>query len=285
MFILASCTSMRMSYDAQVNNKKNNVRQVFHYEKSYDLGYLCPITGILYGGSCWLYSGYPNGEHITNMNNDAQNKLNELLGKNNWEISGFPVMVKKDWSNSGESFLLNGDIPLETKIEAIGSPQSETARTETATPPKYQFKNISNSNWQYSVTKDMDGIKTYYATSTSKNKANFRFPYNGGSTLSMTFIKGENSQASVYFAISKGQFDYSGEGTMRAKFGDIESSYYEIEKSISSSSNNIISVKDNFFGRFVGIHKKLLVQLSFYDHGYEEFKFDISGLQEFFYKD
>ena len=117
---------MRMSYDAQINNNKDNKKQIFHYEKSYDLGYWCPITGILYGGSCWMYLGYPNMEHISNISNDAKTKLDELLGKNNWEIQGFPVMDKKDWSNSRETFLLNGDIPIEKKIEVSDSTKASS---------------------------------------------------------------------------------------------------------------------------------------------------------------
>lgn len=152
LLLLSSCTTARFSLDSTVKSKQDNTLQALHYEKSYDLGYLCPATAILYGGYCWAYLGFPNEEQKAAVIKDLQTKLNEKYGVGNWELNSPPLIQKKNWEKLDEEFSFPA-LKVSNKIKA----EERNAKYEFATgvsaqeafsrSKKWLAKNLNNSNY------------------------------------------------------------------------------------------------------------------------------------------
>lgn len=81
--LLSSCGTVRVRYGAKFKTQ-NQKKGEFVYEKSYAVGSLqtwCIITGIVYGGACWLYLGLPYNKHEEMVKRDARIKLGTLVGE------------------------------------------------------------------------------------------------------------------------------------------------------------------------------------------------------------
>ncbi|MGE0529564.1 MAG: hypothetical protein AB7G93_08515 [Bdellovibrionales bacterium] len=81
--LLSGCGTIRMAYEAQVNDQHVRV------EKSYPVGgaykELCYITAIGLGGSCWFYTVMPTVEQKNQMREDALRMVAQKLGNTNIE--------------------------------------------------------------------------------------------------------------------------------------------------------------------------------------------------------
>jgi hypothetical protein len=137
----------------------------------------------------------------------------------------------------------------------------------------------SEFQWKYGTLNDeMDGGKTYYASIKSKNKAEFDFPYEGGSYLFFKYSK-EKENESVFLRITKGQFSI-GLGDLnhvRIRFDDEEPMNF---KYFDSDKLEFILLKD--FKPISGklkTAKKMKIEASFYG-AIKIFDFDIEGFSE-----
>jgi hypothetical protein len=65
----------------------------------------------------------------------------------------------------------------------------------------------TNSQWTYHVNEDkMRGTKSYYASLDSPTRLDFQFPYNGGSTVTLSVSSVKKDEYYVRIWINKGQF-------------------------------------------------------------------------------
>jgi hypothetical protein len=77
LFCLYSCSTIRMRHEGQFKTPSGKSGS-HSYEKSYDVGSLnvwCWLTGLAYGGACWLYLTYPKDRHINRVRLDATSDL------------------------------------------------------------------------------------------------------------------------------------------------------------------------------------------------------------------
>ncbi len=131
------------------------------------------------------------------------------------------------------------------------------------------------NNWSYSdQMDDMDNIKSYFAETTSPDEIELPFPYNGGSTFTLTVRRIKTSE--VIVTLSKGQF--TGE-SVRVKFdaGKPETISYS---NTSDGRGNII-----FLSRATELIKKikkaqhLFIEFQFFDYGSKTIEFNVAGLE------
>lgn len=125
----------------------------------------------------------------------------------------------------------------------------------------------------------MRGTKTSFTYTISLNKADFPFPYNGGSTLEINIRNRKQDGISVALIIKKGQFNCHNECSIHAKFDDGKIEKFGAARS-SSGTPNLIFISPN--GRFIAKlkkSKKLTVETDFYNTGSAQFQFNVAGLQ------
>lgn len=139
---------------------------------------------------------------------------------------------------------------------------------------------VEPQNWSYDSSFDkMEGDSTFFASTISSNKAQFDFPYEGGSSLILTLRKQPNN-LDVYIRISKGQFNSTyHSSTVSVKFDDDDKQLFGIVESNSGSSDLMFLNSENKFVNRLKTAKTLLIQPDFYNHGSVTFEFDVSDLK------
>ncbi|MQW93380.1 hypothetical protein GFH30_04960 [Acinetobacter wanghuae] len=139
------------------------------------------------------------------------------------------------------------------------------------------------SNWEYSEKNDeMRNEKTVFAVTTSQNKVDFDFPYNGGSELYLTLRKHKND-VDVILMISKGQFLCglrSCEASFKFDNNNIES--ITLVEPDTHSADTLFVAYDKTEAKIINNVKnsqKLVIELPFYQEGKKQFTFDVSNLK------
>jgi hypothetical protein len=140
-------------------------------------------------------------------------------------------------------------------------------------------------NWEYRSKKDQMRDEEYsYAQANSENEAQFSFPYNGGSKLSIIVRKKNNNLDAVIFSISKGQFSCGvSECEGAVKFigangkGKVES--LSLSGAADYSSDVLFASNEDWFVKKLKASKEVVIELPFYQHGNVQFSFDVSGLK------
>ena len=109
---------------------------------------------------------------------------------------------------------------------------------------------------------------TFFATLTSDNEVNFDFPYDGGSSLSITVRQDPKYGKDVYFKISKGQFSNSYNGSVSVKFDNGSIEKYNCSGS-SDADTGILFLNGNVssFIKKLKTAKQIKVQASFFQEG------------------
>ena len=60
------------------------------YEQTYEVGsakYLCYLTFLALGGTCWIYTSYPNLLHRSNIRSDAKESFDKHLTGETYELT------------------------------------------------------------------------------------------------------------------------------------------------------------------------------------------------------
>lgn len=161
---------------------------------------------------------------------------------------------------------------------------------ETTTSTKSQEKNSEESNtkevkekqnWQYSEEKDkMSGKTNYFAFSTSTNKLEFEFPYQGGSTFTLV-IRNMGQGNNVMLGVSKGQFMGSimGSQYLRVKFDDEQPVNYPYNSPQDASSTSIFLTNEATFISKLKKAKKLMIEAPFFNAGRQIIYFNVDGFK------
>ena len=138
-----------------------------------------------------------------------------------------------------------------------------------------ETKSEQKTKWEYNESVDeMSEKTTFFATLTSDNEVNFDFPYDGGSSLSITVRQDPKYGKDVYFRISKGQFSNSYNGSVSVKFDNGSIEKYNCSGS-SDADTGILFLNGNVssFIKKLKTAKQIKVQASFFQEGDRTFTF------------
>lgn len=144
---------------------------------------------------------------------------------------------------------------------------------------KVEFKEKPKQIWRYRESEDkMDNSKSYFASAISTNEIDFEFPYDGGSSFSLT-IRNMKKQNEVLLSVSKGQFSGSSK-TCRVKFDDTPVVNYGYSGTSDYSSDLIFFQQPSKFIASLKKAEKLMIECEFYQAGRKIIEFDdVKGLE------
>lgn len=174
---------------------------------------------------------------------------------------------------------------LENKDQRLECYDSIFMKKETKDTEQEQAKdNNEETRWSYKEDKDdMRGVTNYFAKIWSKNEVNFSFPYQGGSKAGLMLRKHSEYGNDIIITIDKGQFNSCFNGcSMAVKFDDNKVEKYQLSGSDSGLGSALfISSSKNIkkFAEKLKKSKKMIVELHFFNHGKEQFTFDVSNLE------
>lgn len=142
-----------------------------------------------------------------------------------------------------------------------------------------KVQEIYNKTWEYSTEIDnMDDSKNFWYSLRSDNFANFDFPYQGDSYLTIQVRYMKKYGYDVLLTIDKGQMvgnDINGTNYVRVRFdnGKPEKYYYN-EPADYSSDCVFIKNKSKFIKKCKSA-KTIIIEQEFYQAGFHQFKFHV----------
>ena len=156
----------------------------------------------------------------------------------------------------------------------------ETANTEEVTDSVNTDTNeVSEKTWDFtSDTDDMDDSVNKYYSLRSDNFANFDFPYQGDSYLTITVRYMKKYGYDVLLNIDNGQMvgnEYNGTNYVRVRFdnGNVEKYYYSEPNDGSADCVFIKNVSK--FIKKCKTAKTIIIEQEFYQEGVHQFKFHV----------
>lgn len=202
-----------------------------------------------------------------------------------WILIAFVIMIGLTaifgGSSNEETQKGSGEKNISSKggVEKTGI---ESRNNEQSSDSEVAESNHQLSNWTYGEKKDemRDGT-TYFAELSSENKVDFDFPYNGGSSLSITLRQDPQYGKDVIVGISKGQMSCFSGCTIKVKFDDGAIQTFSMAGADSGSSDIIFVSGSKSIVNFAGQlkkAKKVIVELSFFQTGPKQFTFKTEGL-------
>jgi len=167
----------------------------------------------------------------------------------------------------------------ESSNSSSDSTNTDTSAKESTSADKGEPAK-AESKWQYSEEIDkMTSAKNYFATIESNNTIDFEFPYDGGSTGSIT-VRNMEKTNDVLIGISKGQFNSHSDGiTVKARFDDKKPMTFTCLEPSSGSSETLFIENTKKFITQMKSAKKVIIQAEFYDSGPREMEFDTKDLK------
>lgn len=168
-------------------------------------------------------------------------------------------------------------------LGALFSPdeQKDSSTTEKKEQTVTEKESLSTeveekTKWKYIESEDeMTEKKSYFASITSDNEVDFDFPYQGGSSLSITVRKSPKYGKDVYFKISKGQFNESISGcNISVKFDNGKIETYRCVGADDASTGILFldGKKDTFISKLKSA-KEIKIQATFFQEGDRTFTF------------
>lgn len=151
----------------------------------------------------------------------------------------------------------------------------------TRTFPSIPVSSLSAPGWDYSSRTDQMRNQTItYASLVSDTILNFDFPYNGGTTFTLTLRK-TGDETDVMLIASKGQFTCfdSSEGRVQMKFDEGEVFHYSCGRSADGSSNVLFLGPEDMILRQLKASRHLTIEAQFYQEGNRQIEFTTEGLK------
>lgn len=164
--------------------------------------------------------------------------------------------------------------------------QTETTANAEPEPPvgMASDKPATGSNvadagkWQYERTTDKTNNPVYKASTTSPTVLEFDFPYNGGSTATLT-IRKRASGTHVYIQVSKGQFNRSFQGgNARVRFDANPPVNYAFSAAENGSANVIFFDSEQAVLAKIKKARTMIVDVQFAGQGNRQIEFRTAGL-------
>ena len=158
-----------------------------------------------------------------------------------------------------------------------------TSAAVTSKKPKAVADSTNSSlpgKWTYSEEEDkMSSKKAFFAAIEAKELLDFDFPYNGGSTATIT-VRNQGKGNEVVLEVSKGQFNSSVDGaTVKIRFDGMPASSYRASEASDGSSNILFIENTAKLIKKMKAAKKMLVQAEFYDSGEKVMEFNVEGFK------
>ena len=155
---------------------------------------------------------------------------------------------------------------------------SDTAVIDTALYGNTPIE-VEKKTWSLQTKQDeMDDSKSYWYSLQSDNYANFDFPYEGNSYLTITVRWMKKYGYDVLLEITKGQMvgnEYNGTNYVRVRFdgGKVQKFYYNEPN--DGSSNLVFLKKAHTFIEKCKSAKDIIIEQEFYQEGVHQFKFHV----------
>ena len=159
------------------------------------------------------------------------------------------------------------------------SVDSDTVAVDTSTLMTEDQHPITKKSWDLSTSQDdMDDSKNYWYSLQSDNYANFDFPYEGNSYLTIAVRWMKKYGYDVLLEITKGQMvgnEYNGTNYVRVRFdgGKVQKFYYNEPN--DGSSNLVFLKKAHTFIEKCKSAKDIIIEQEFYQEGVHQFKFHV----------
>lgn len=135
----------------------------------------------------------------------------------------------------------------------------------------------SMAAWKYEQKVDkMHKTTKYFASSDSKDKTTFRFPYNGGSIATMVITNTPGVDHGAGFIISRGQFSCGDDCHIDIKLDDEP---VESVRAFSGDSPDYLGISDNDVTAKILKAKKITIEPVFFQEGSRQFTFKIDDLK------
>lgn len=132
--------------------------------------------------------------------------------------------------------------------------------------------------WRYEKTTDNEGRSVQKASTMSPNLLEFEFPYNGGSTATLTLRK-RADDTHVYIQVSKGQFNRSFQGGQaRVRFDGKAPVLYSFSAAENGSANVIFFDADQKLINQMKTARNMVVDVEFAGQGKRQITFRTAGL-------
>jgi hypothetical protein len=143
-----------------------------------------------------------------------------------------------------------------------------------------QTQNEPKDPWSYREDLDpMTSTTDYFASVTSTNELDFEFPYNGGSTGTLT-VRNVGEGNEVVLQISKGQFMMSfGDKSLTVRFDDKPPMTVGYNGTSDGSSDTIFLNSSQNLINNLKTAKKMLIEVEFYNEGNQILEFDVEGFK------
>jgi hypothetical protein len=139
----------------------------------------------------------------------------------------------------------------------------------------------SSSNWTYGKSADeMRGTHTHSASLVSDNELAFDFPYNGGSSGTLSLRSGDRSGLNVILRMEKGQFlcNEYGHPTVSVKFDNGPVRKFGCSESNDNAAGVLFIDSESRFLAALKHSKKMTIEADFFQEGSRQLKFTTSGL-------
>lgn len=179
-------------------------------------------------------------------------------------------------NSSTEKVISTTDTEKKLSLETEDKNQLEPIAQES------EAVEVLSSNWQYDNSEDeMRGETSYFASNESINTVELQFPYQGGTKLNILLRDNAKHGKDIMFIVNKGQiFCGYQDCHVNIKFDDGEVQRYETSEAEAGSSE-VLFLTNNISGfvKKLKSSKTIMVEVNFYNHGAEQFKFDVSGLE------
>jgi len=150
-------------------------------------------------------------------------------------------------------------------------PQENSVKTEVQVEEKLP-------RWEVITSKDeMRKTEQKFLAIESDNSADFKFPYDGGSKLTLVLADTKSDEPRVVLVIDKGQYDCSIRACYgAAKFG--ESPVQDLEFQEGATKEILVFTGNSkAFVANIRKFKKVIIELPFYQEGNQQFTFNTEG--------
>lgn len=138
------------------------------------------------------------------------------------------------------------------------------------------------TSWEYQEDRDeMREQSSFFATNSSQNTVELDFPYQGGTKLTIILRDDAKHGQDVMFGVNKGQlFCQYRDCHINIKFDNGEIERYETNEAEAGASEVLfLAGNKSKFVEKIKKSKTAMIEVNFYNHGAEQFKFDLSGLE------
>jgi hypothetical protein len=125
----------------------------------------------------------------------------------------------------------------------------------------------------------MRGIKKLFAIVESTNKLQLGFPYNDSK---MNILIRKNDKETDVLISVKGQIvcnSYSERCYLNVKADDNQIVKYDFNEASHSGSDTVFITKEKDFIKMLKKSKKLIIEAPLFNHGRDQYEFDVSGLK------